>query len=107
MKNIMEYKFKSKYLNDFFYENNVVFTKVKENNNKVTYTKIKKNNKNFIEVVIDQKIGSIKEDKELRNLAFDIIDNIKKPKCIYTHIRLNFDYQSIIPISEKICIKIN
>lgn len=106
MEEIKEYKFKNKYLNSFFWQNKVFFIKVKENDNKITYTEVKKDGKNVITIIIDQKISSIKEDKRLRKLAFSIIENIKKPDCLYTDMRLDFKSQSIITISNKLCIKL-
>lgn len=106
MEDIKKYKFKNKYLNYFFWQNDVFFIKVKENDNKITYTEMKKDSKNIITIIIDQKIRSIKEDKRLRKLAFSIIDNIKKPDYLYTNMRLDFKSQSIITISNKMCIKL-
>lgn len=106
MEDIKEYKFKNKYLNHFFRQNDIFFIKVKENANKITYTEIKNGSKNAIVIIIDQKINNIKEDKRLRELAFSIIDNIKKPDNIYINTRLDLKSRSIVTISNKMCIKL-
>jgi len=96
MKNLRGYKFKSKYLNYFFWKNNIIFMKVTENKNKIAYTKIQKDNKEYIVIIIDEKIKNIKESKKVRELVFFIVDKINKPNLFYTDMRLNFNSHSSI-----------
>lgn len=106
MNDIRLYKFKSKYLNYFFWQNNILFVKVKDNNNQITYTEVIQNDITYIVIIIDKKIKSIKKDKRFRELVFGIVDNMKKPDCLYTDIRLVFNSQSIITLSKKMSIDI-
>jgi len=106
MKNLRGYKFKSKYLNYFFWKNNIIFMKVTENKNKIAYTKIQKDNKEYIVIIIDEKIKNIKESKKVRELVFFIVDKINKPNLFYTDMRLNFNSQNTVVLSNKMEIKI-
>lgn len=106
MEKIRMYKFKSKYINNFFWDNNIFFLKAKGVNNKITWTEVKRNKQNSIAIVIDEKVKNIKRSKKLREIIFKEIEHIKKSDCYYTNLRLNFNNEKVVILSNKMQIKI-
>lgn len=106
MKDMRPYKFKNRYLNHFFWNNNVFFIKAKDINNKIICYPVKQNNETYILTIINEKITNIKEHEEVSKLVFLIIDNVKKPDYLYIDKRLDLNNTCNIYLSKKMNIKI-